>query len=385
VAAQDLRIAASLLAVILFLIVFGSLYPFSFAAVESSPIDLLRGLSFAGTTRSDVAANVLLYLPLGACLAWLLSARAGGPFAVAAATIAAAALSFAIEFAQLYETRRVTSLADFSCNTIGAFAGACFALAIARTHNRLHSSPFAGVLSHPVAAALLLSWIGYRLAPFAPVFEPAKWASALNPLASGAWLPTSAMLPHLVAWLVLVMICGRLAPGRPIAIVAIAMGFVLAGRVLFAGMALEPAEVTGMAAALALSRPLARLPVPRAAFVLAVALLVLIAIGGLAPFDFQLAQDRFALLPFGESLTQYRATNLTDMFLRCFMNGALVWLLVQGGLPVLAATGLGAGAVFSIEFLQTWLPGQTAEITDPLLAVCAGGLIAVFERDAYGK
>jgi len=102
------------------------------------------------------------------------------------------------------------------------------------------------------------------------------------------------------------------------------------------------------------------------------------------PFDFQLAQDRFALLPFGESLTQYRAANLADMFLRCFMNGALVWLLFQAGLPALAATGAGAGAIFAVELLQTWLPGQTAEITDPLLAICAGGLIAVFERDNPG-
>ncbi|MGH6782972.1 MAG: hypothetical protein ACREB5_12830, partial [Sphingomonadaceae bacterium] len=100
----------------------------------------------------------------------------------------------------------------------------------------------------------------------------------------------------------------------------------------------------------------------------------------LAPFDFQLAQDRFAFLPFGESLTQYRATNLTDMFLRCFQDGALVWLLARSGLSVLAATALGAGLVFAIELLQTWLPGHTAEITDPLLAIAAGGLIAVFER-----
>jgi VanZ family protein len=72
------------------------------------------------------------------------------------------------------------------------------------------------------------------------------------------------------------------------------------------------------------------------------------------------------------------------MFLRSFTNGALVWLLARSGLSILAATGLGAGVVFSIEFLQTWLPGQTAEITDPLLAVCAGGLVAVFERNAGG-
>jgi VanZ family protein len=384
-AATNRRIAASLLAVILFLIVFGSLYPFSFAADGSSPFDLLRGLSFEGTTRSDVAANVLLYLPLGACLAWLLEKSFGGPFAVAGATILAAALSFAVEFAQLYETRRVTSLADFACNTAGAFAGASFAIAIAGTRNRLNASPFAGVLRHPVAAALVLSWIGYRLAPFAPVLDPGKWASAFGSLAGDGWFQPTAALPHLLAWLVLVIVCGRLAPGRPVTVVIAAMGVVLAGRVLFAGMALEPAEITGMAAALLLSRPLARLPVPRAATALAFALLSLIAIDGLAPFDFQLAQDRFAWLPFGESLAQYRATNLTDMFLRCFTNGALVWLLAQGGLSVLAATGLGAGVVFSIELLQTWLPGQTAEITDPLLAVCAGGLIAVFERDAGGK
>jgi VanZ family protein len=381
-ALQERKIAASLLAVIVFLIVFGSLYPFSFAADGTNPVDLLRGLSFAGTTRSDVAANVLLYLPLGACLAWLLAPRIGGPAAVVTATLAAAGLSFAIEFAQLYETRRVASLADLACNAMGAFAGACFALAIARTRYRLNVSPFAGVLRHPVAAALLVSWIGYRLAPFAPVFDPGKWAQAFVPLADGAAFATASALLHLLAWLVLAMVSGRLAPGRAIAVVAAAMGVVLAGRVLFAGMALEPAEIAGMAAALALARPFQRLPLPQAAATLAVALIALIAIQGLAPFDFQLAQDRFALLPFGESLTQYRATNLPDMFLRCFTNGALVWLLAQSGLSVLAATCLGGGVVFSIEFLQTWLPGQTAEITDPLLAVCAGGLIAVFEREA---
>jgi hypothetical protein len=150
--------------------------------------------------------------------------------------------------------------------------------------------------------------------------------------------------------------------------------------VLFAGLGLETAEVTGMAAALLLAKALARMRQETAARILAVALLALIAWQGLAPFDFQLARDAFALLPFGESLTQYRAANLSDMFLRCFTNGALVWLLCHSGLRTFAATAAGAGAVFAIEVLQTWLPGQTAEITDPLLAVCAGGLIAVFER-----
>ncbi len=380
------RIAAWLLAVIAFLIAYGSLYPFSFAPVAgANPFELMKRLSFARTTRSDIAANVLLYLPLGACLTWMLVGQLGGLLAAITATFAAAALSFTIEFTQLYETRRVASLADLAYNTVGAFAGAWIAIAIAATHRRLHGSALAGLLRHPVATALLLSWIGYRLAPFALVFDPAKWIGSFAPLAEGGWLVPGAVLPHALAWLVLVPVCERLAPGRTLTLVGISMAAVLAGRILFAGLALEPAEIVGMTVAIALSYPLLRLPVERAASLLAAALIVLIAIQGLAPFDFQLAQDRFALVPFGESLTQYRATNLTDMFLRCFTDGALVWLLARSGLSVLAATAMGAGLVFSIELLQTWLPGHTAEITDPLLAIAAGGLIAVFERPSGAR
>ncbi len=380
--AHDRHVAAWLLAVIVFLIAFGSLYPFSFSLAGAGVLERLGELPRAGTTRSDVAANVLLYLPLGTCLTWLLGARLSAAAAVAAATLIAATLSFSIEFAQLYETRRVASLADFTCNTVGAFAGGWLALAIARTRRHLHSSPFAGLLRHPVAAALVFSWIGYRLSPFAFVLDPAEWAASLAPLGGG--LAPLAALQHLVAWLVILSLGDRLAPGRAMSIAAGAMGLVLAGRILFGGLSLETAEIAGMAAALLLARPLARLPRENRAWLLAAALLLLIAYQGLAPFDFQVAQDRFAFLPFGESLTQYRAANLADMFLRCFTNGALVWLLAQTGLSVLAATSLGAGCVFAIEVLQTWLPGQTAEITDPLLAVCAGGLVAVFEREDAG-
>ena len=379
---SNTRTAAWLLAVIAFLIAYGSLYPFRFAGVDGTgPLDLLQRLSFARTTRSDLAANVLLYLPLGASLAWLFATRLGGLLAVIAATAIGALLSFTIELAQLYETRRVASLTDVACNAIGAAAGAFIALAIASTHRRLRASTLSGVLRHPVATALLLSWVGYRLAPFAPVFDPGKWAAAFAPLVEGGWWSPAAILPHALAWLVLILACERLAAGRARRVAAFAMLVVLIGRVLFTGMLLEPAELAGMFIALALGGLLLRLPVERAASLLAAALVVLIAIQGLSPFDFQLAQDRFALVPFGESLTRYRATNLPDMFLRCYSYGALVWLLARSGLSVFPATMLGAGVVFSVELLQTWLPGHTADVTDPLLAIAAGGLLAVFERD----
>ena len=324
---------------------------------------------------------MLLYLPLGASLAWLLATRLGGLLAVVAATAIGALLSFGIELAQLYETRRVASLTDFACNSIGTAAGAFIALAIASTHRRLRASPLSGVLRHPVATALLLSWVGYRLAPFAPVLDPGKWIAAFAPLAAGGWWSPAAILPHALAWLVLMrrLRANRHGAGAPGGCNRDAGRAGRAGAVR--GHALEPAELAGMAIALALGGLVLRLPVERAASMLAAALIVLIAIQGLSPFDFQLTQDRFALVPFGESLTHYRATNLPDMFLRCYSYGALVWLLARSGLSVFPATMLGAGVVFSVELLQTWLPGHTADITDPLLAIAAGGLIAVFERD----
>jgi VanZ family protein len=381
VADPNTRTAAWLLAIIAFLIAYGSLFPFRFAAVDGAgPVELLQRLSFAPTTRSDLAANVLLYLPLGASLAWLLATRLGGLASVIAAAAIGALMSLAIELAQLYETRRVASLTDFSCNTIGAAIGAFIALAIASTQRRLRGSPISRVLRHPVATALLLSWLGYRLAPFALTFDPGRWAAAFAPLAVGDWWSPAAIFQHALAWLVLIFAGERLAPGRARRFAAIAMLVVLAGRVLFAGMQLEPPEIAGMAVALAFGGLMLRLSVERAASVLAAALIVLIGIQGLSPFDFQLAPDRFALLPFGESLTHYRAANLPDLFLRCFSYGALVWLLAGSGISILLATMLGAGVVFAVELLQTWLPSHTADITDPLLAIAAGSLIAVFER-----
>ena len=187
-----------------------------------------------------------------------------------------------------------------------------------------------------------------------------------------------------MAWLIILMLGDRLAPGRALSIAAGAMGLVLAGRILFGGLSLEAAEIAGMAAALLLARPLARLPHSNRAWLLAVALLFLIAYQGLAPFDFQVAQDRFAFLPFGESLTQYRAANLADMFLRCFTNGALVWLLAQTGLS--DARGHESRRRLRVRDRgpANLAAGPDGRNHGPAACGLRGGLAAVFEREDAG-
>ena len=379
--ANERRIAGWLLAVIVFLIVFGSLYPFSFSLAGAGPLERLGELPNAGTTRSDVAANVLLYLPLGTCLAWLLAARHGSTLAVLGATLIAAGLSFAIEFAQLYETRRVASLADFACNTAGAFLGGGLALAIARTRRRLHVSHFAGFLRHPVAAAVFFSWIGYRLSPFALVFDPAEWAASVAPFAAGGWPAPGDVLVHLVAWLTILFLGERLSPGRATVLAAARDGRGARGT----HPVLRPRARGGRGRRHGRgARPRAAARRPRAPA------------GGRAarrraPRAHRLARARALRLParagplraaavrrVAHAIPRREPRRHVPALLHERRTGLAA---VPGGPVALAATAIGAGAVFAIELLQTWLPGQTAEITDPLLAVCAGGLIAVFERE----
>jgi hypothetical protein len=139
-----------------------------------------------------------------------------------------------------------------------------------------------------------------------------------------------------------------------------------------------------MPLALGLSWPLSRLPHRSSALLLAVLLAALITIEGLAPFDFRVDPAAFGLIPFRDALIRYRATNLLDMFEKCFLYGSLVWLLVRAGNRALAATLLAGSLVLGIELLQAWLPGKPADITDPLLVLAAGGLVAMFDGVAGG-
>ncbi len=375
------RTARWLLAVVVFLIVYGSLFPFRFEDAGIDSVAALRdGLPWARTTRSDIVANVLLYLPFGACLAWLLAPRLGGPLALVAALACGALLSTAIEIAQIYETRRVSSLADVTYNTLGAATGAALALALRAAGRSLGRHPLDRVLAHPIAAALVVIWVCYRLVPFAPLLAPGEWLDALEPLSRSPWLQPWATLRWLLPWLVVgqaLTALSRTGSGiRPLLFVMLG---VAGGLVVLSGKSLLPAEVVAMALTLALTWALGHLGEARAAGLLAFALAALFVVDGLSPFNFQLGRDPMSWVPFGESLLRYRATSLPAMFERCFTYGALVWLLARSGRSALGATLLAGSLVLAVEVLQTWLPARVADITDPLLVVAAGGLLALFE------
>ena len=240
--------------------------------------------------------------------------------------------------------------------------------------------PGLGALARsPAPTALALLWIGARLAPFAPSLDPDKWRRALAPLYGGldlsrAWVRWA--VPYLVLAEALRAATRRESGVWPLALVAF---IVFTGQVLVVGKEVVPAEVAGMLAALVLAWINGFLDEKIIATLLSVAIAALLVSEQVIPFAPDLSRWEFGWVPFAGSLGRLFGVGLIALFRDCFLYGALVWLLCRSGIAVGGATLLAAGFVFGLELLQAVLPGRSGDITDPLLTLATGALLALFD------
>ena len=120
------------------LIMYASLQPF--AGWRMPPNEVLGFLAAPWPryiTASDIALNVVAYLPLGAMLYVALRPPLAPVIALLLATLLAAALSLALESVQMFLPSRIASNVDLISNSAGAAAGALGALLLTLWHNPL--------------------------------------------------------------------------------------------------------------------------------------------------------------------------------------------------------------------------------------------------------
>ena len=60
-----------------------------------------------------------------------------------------------------------------------------------------------------------------------------------------------------------------------------------------------------------------------------------------------------------------------------FLYGSLIWLLQKNGVPFFVATLAVAGLLLVTSLMEVHLPGRSAEITDAVMALFIGGVIAL--------
>jgi VanZ family protein len=356
------------------LILYGSLYPFEFHIDPAKGMQSLLSTWRFHTSIGDVLANILLYLPFGFFA--VKTAIGLAPLRrVFIALAAGVALSMSLEYAQLWDVGRVSAMSDVYANSLGAFLGALTGTAL--TIN-LHLPYWEDLRRRPFAFLLILCWIGYRLFPYVPVIDAHKYWHAIKPLLYGPTVKPIDILPYLAGWLAV----GALLESTLGTVVRLALPglliVVLCARIAIGDIALSQADVVGgfAAAAIWVVWPHAS---KRLNWMVAVVLAVDVVVEGLRPFRFLATPRAFGWIPFLSLIDGSVWTSLPAYMAKFFLYGTLLWSLRRSGFSWLAATMIAASLVFLVHYLQIYLPGRSAEITDVLLVAMAGALMRTLD------
>jgi VanZ family protein len=327
-----------------------------------------------------VLANVLLYLPFG-----FFAAKTAPGLAplrrvfIGAAT--AAALSMSLEYAQLWDVGRVSAMSDVYANSLGAFFGAVTGTALTID---LHLSHWKDLRRRPFAFLLILCWMAYRLFPYVPVIDAHKYWHAIMPLLYGPAVRPIDILPYIAGWLA---VGALLESALGQAVRAALPGLLLVifcARIAIGDIALSQAEFVGglAAAAIWIAWPDGS---KRRMRIIAVTLAADVIVEGLRPFRFLTAPRAFGWMPFLSLIDGSIWISLPAYMAKFFLYGALAWALRRSGLSRIAATGVAAALVFLIHYLQIYLPGRSAEITDVLLVAMAGALMRMLDAQVESQ
>ena len=373
-------------AIIVAVILYGSLYPFTFHQPQGGvgPLqNLLR--SWAETPgRGDFVANIFFYLPLGFFGSLAVAGSGRTLPRILLVTLIGGMLSTAMELTQYYIPERVSAADDVYANLIGTLLGAIVGIFAGGDFLRL---PFREIVANRVPCLLLGLWLAYRLYPYVPAIDLHKYWAALKPVFFHPRPTGYDLFRYTAIWLtvgsLIEAIGGR---RRGWLLFPLFIATVLAAKVVIIGKTLSAAEIDGAAIALAVWLPLA-IGVSARIRAAATALLFLanVVAERLEPFQFSAYGRAFGWIPFHSFLYGSVEVNITSFLEKAFLYGALIWLLDKSGLRSGVSTILVAILLFATSWAEIYLPGRSAEITDALMALLIGAIIATIKTATGGS
>jgi VanZ family protein len=371
---------ALITAVMMAVILYGSLYPFAFQVPPDGigPVRALLATWANRPGRGDFLSNILLYLPLGyfAFLAWAQpSARS---VRVILALFLGTMLSLSVELTQYFEPARDSTLTDVYSNMIGTALGATIS---AMTTGRWHTPLWRAIADHREPALLLAGWLGYRLFPYVPVVDLHKYWDALKPVVLHPSFSLYDLCRHTASWLVVYALVAALAPKRYAAFLAAAFaGATVFAEILIIGRVLSVAELLGAAAAFAFWMLLGIHERLRLTIVTLFFALMVVA-QRLEPFAFAPAPSHFGWVPFYGFMHGSIGVDMQSFLEKFFLYGTLLWLLVQLGWRMSFAATLVCLALLVTSIIEMYLPGRSAEITDAVMALAIAAVAELLRRD----
>jgi VanZ family protein len=356
------------LLLIVAIVAYGSLYPwnFEFTSAAGDPVRiLLHGWpgEWNRYVLRDIVLNVIIYMPLGLVAVLAFRRRRSRTLAAAAAIACGFLLSVSMELLQVYVPSRDPSLLDVLTNTLGAAAGAGFAIYFEGGIRQLMERR-AGQF-RAAATLLLLVWAVSELYPLFPEIGRSHLRQELALLFHRRGLSIVETWANAAEWfaagLALDAVFARMRTfGLAVAMLCVPAQLFIAGR------SLTLAEIAGALLALTLWHFVRRDARARwCAWMLGSAIFL----RQLQPFYFLAVPQPFSWIPFAATLESSREAATVIITRKAFDYGALIWALRCTGEPFVRAGLAVAAALAATEAIQTYLPGRSPEITDPLLAL----------------
>ncbi|WP_207480759.1 VanZ family protein [Arenibaculum pallidiluteum] len=240
---------------------YGSFYPFDFCvSAECIAAVQVQGFVPFAQSKTDILANIALFVPAGMLAVWLARRNGEGPSAPRAARLLLVALGWAVALqgVQFLLPDRVPSLGDIVWNALGLLAGASAAR---------RTGPPAWIdidwwrrwLDRRRAALLAaaLAWPAARLAPFAPTSEISEIRANIGRVLFRPDLSATEL--GLAAAGFLATLWAAEALGLPRRFCLLAVPAVLVAQAFLPGRAIQAWDVAGGVAALLLWVLLTRL------------------------------------------------------------------------------------------------------------------------------
>ena len=380
------------IALVLLLIVYGSLYPLQWDFAH--PQDFITS---GGVHLGDVLENVALFVPLGWLLAWhrpepgaMSRSWAGRMRRFAFWWVTALVVAAVLQWLQKF-LPRTPALSDIVFNMVGHTAGWWAGAVSVRGLHRLQRRHAHLDLHAAERFALLMLgiWWVAELFPLIPTIDVSSVVDNVKSLwQQPAWQPRRMAL-HMGMTVLGLEATARLVrsvdPAAPVhRLCAAVLALVLAGKFVVIHQTPGLAVVLGLlggAAAWAGIEAVAS-PPRRLAWLWAMALATYLvhAVYPLWPLPWRHPPDAMRWLPFGSSLSGNMESAITNVAFECLCFGGMVWAAVRRGAGPVRATLAVALLAFACEWLQRYLPGRTAEITSVVTALGMGWCVAALAR-----
>ena len=360
---------------VVFFIIYGSLYPFNFYVTAPLP-DLLAKLIATWSQKThlgDILGNIVLFIPYGYFgLLYFTSKH------VASLIFIGFILAIGVQVVQLYLPSREPALNDAIWNLLGIG----FGLGMGLVHRFLPQS-FIGNISKSANFPLLLlcSWLAYRLMPFIPSLDWQLFKDSLKPLLLYPDLRWTNVLHDAVCWLIVGCLWRPIFSARVseyYLLLIIPITFCL--EVVIVNNYISASNVIGALLGITLWFGVFR-KIRGHTTVIAILLVAILITIAFAPFELRDNPATFHWIPFYGFLEGSMLINTAVVFEKFFLYGALLWLARQEGASTRFVTVFSVSVIMFIEIGQIYFGNRTPEITDPILVIIIATLILVLESN----